>query len=86
MGLFPALVNSVYDWNVTSTNDHYANQCLQNNVVETTMGKMLGGSSSLDHSFAVRANKFDLDRSMDDFWQDVSSDKGKYMVSFSNAM
>ncbi|XP_037301269.1 oxygen-dependent choline dehydrogenase-like [Manduca sexta] len=62
MGLFPALVNSAYDWNATSTNDHYANQCLQNNVVETTMGKMLGGSSGLDHVLVVRANKFDLDR------------------------
>ncbi|XP_030035814.1 L-sorbose 1-dehydrogenase [Manduca sexta] len=62
VGLFPVLVNSAYDWNATSTNDNYANQCLQNNVVETTMGKMLGGSSGLDHVIAVRANKFDMER------------------------
>ncbi|CAH1642398.1 unnamed protein product [Spodoptera littoralis] len=46
---FTLLARSVYDYNITSTDDGKTAQNLQGKVVTLNQGKMLGGSSSLHH-------------------------------------
>lgn len=48
-GWFTLLPGSPYDYNLTSTNNNYTAQNLQNKVVSMVQGKMLGGSSGLHH-------------------------------------
>ncbi|KAF9404596.1 hypothetical protein HW555_014259 [Spodoptera exigua] len=58
--LFPLLASSPYDFNYTAVDDHYAAQNLQGQHVGLTQGKMLGGSSSLNHLIYVQPHAEDL--------------------------
>ncbi|XP_063835376.1 ecdysone oxidase-like [Ostrinia nubilalis] len=69
-GLLTTLQNSVVDYNFTSENDGYSAQNLKNGVVGLSTGKMLGGTSSLNHMLHVRGNPHDYAR-----WVTASKDE-----------
>ncbi|CAH1642396.1 unnamed protein product [Spodoptera littoralis] len=58
--LFPLLASSSYDFNYTAVDDDYAAQNLQGQHVGLTQGKMLGGSSALNHLIYVQPHADDL--------------------------
>ncbi|XP_035451172.2 ecdysone oxidase-like isoform X2 [Spodoptera frugiperda] len=58
--LFPVLASSSYDFNYTAVDDGYAAQNLQGQQVGLTQGKMLGGSSALNHLIYVQPHADDL--------------------------
>ncbi|KAJ8706176.1 hypothetical protein PYW07_010953 [Mythimna separata] len=60
-GLFSILPNSKYDYNYTSVPDNYSAQNLQEGRFPLTQGKMLGGSSSLNHLIHVHGHPHDYD-------------------------
>ncbi|XP_052747847.1 ecdysone oxidase-like [Galleria mellonella] len=59
--LFLFLPSSRYDWNYTSENDGYTAQTHKNKNLELTSGKMLGGSTSLNHEIYCRGFPHDFD-------------------------
>ncbi|KOB75991.1 putative ecdysone oxidase [Operophtera brumata] len=68
-GLFPFLKKTKVDWNFTSEDDGYTERFHKNKVFELTMGKMLGGSSSLNFMAYTRGNYHDYDN-----WAAVTED------------
>ncbi|CAB3242553.1 unnamed protein product [Arctia plantaginis] len=60
-GVFTVLPSSVFDYNLTTVNDQRIAQNLQGGVIELTAGKMLGGSSALDHMIHVHGDPPDYD-------------------------
>ncbi|XP_047037617.1 ecdysone oxidase-like [Helicoverpa zea] len=61
-GLFPIIPSTPYDYNFTSVNDNYTAQNLQGHHVGLTQGKMLGGSSSLNHLIYVQGHPHDFNQ------------------------
>ncbi|KOB60262.1 putative ecdysone oxidase [Operophtera brumata] len=57
------------DWNFTSTYDSYAANSQPGNVTKLTSGKMLGGSSCLNHFIHIHGAPHDFNR-----WADVVND------------
>ncbi|XP_028164885.1 glucose dehydrogenase [FAD, quinone]-like [Ostrinia furnacalis] len=76
-GLLTTLQNSVVDYNFTSENDGYSAQNLKNEVVGLSTGKMLGGTSSLNHMLHVRGNPHDYAR-----WVTASKDEALELLEF----
>lgn len=60
-GVFTVLPSSEFDYNFTTVNDQRTAQNLQGGVIELTAGKMLGGSSALDHTIHVHGDPHDYD-------------------------
>ncbi|KAM3968885.1 ecdysone oxidase-like [Aphomia sociella] len=58
---FEFLPYSRYDWNYTSEDDGYIAQTHKNKNMQLTSGKMLGGSSSLNHEVYSRGFPRDFD-------------------------
>lgn len=59
----------MYDWNYESVNDHYSDQCHQNQIFDIILGKMLGGTNSLDYMIYTRGDKSDFDN-----WARIAND------------
>ncbi|CAH0591703.1 unnamed protein product [Chrysodeixis includens] len=55
------LKNSSYDWNYIAEPDLHSNQCHRKSSPEVILGKMLGGSSSLDYMVYSRGHPTDYD-------------------------
>ncbi|XP_059055332.1 ecdysone oxidase-like [Achroia grisella] len=68
--LFQFLPFSKYDWNYTSEDNGYFAQTHVNKNLELTSGKMLGGSSSLNHEVYCRGYPNDFD-----VWADIAKDQ-----------
>ncbi|XP_026759445.2 ecdysone oxidase-like [Galleria mellonella] len=68
-GLLPYLKHTRDDWNYTSVYDEYSQQCHTPPVDEITRGKMLGGCSSNNNMYYVRANPYDYDN-----WANIIND------------
>lgn len=58
---FPYLPRSKVDYNMTGVNDNYSNQNIQGKVPNLTAGKMLGGSSQIQHNIRVYGAPSDYD-------------------------
>lgn len=68
-GTFPVIPLTAFDYNYTTVNDNRTSQYLKDNVVELTAGKMLGGSSALDHMIYVQGDPHDYDN-----WAEILGD------------
>ncbi|XP_075973442.1 ecdysone oxidase-like [Anticarsia gemmatalis] len=60
---------SRHDWNYTSVDDHKSEQCHQNPFFEMSLGRMLGGSSSLNYFGYARGYPKDYNH-----WAEVTKD------------
>lgn len=58
-----------YDYDIPAVNDHYSCQNLQGRTARLTIGKMLGGSSGIQHLVYVRGDRPSYDR-----WADAAND------------
>lgn len=71
-GIFTVTPEASYDYNFPTENDNYSAQYLQDKIVKVTGGKMIGGSSNMQHMIMVRGNQRDYQRwataSGDDSW------------------
>ena len=59
-----------YDYDTSSVNDSYTAQNLQNSVVSLTQGKMLGGSSNINHMIHVQGDPHDYNN-----WASILDDE-----------
>ncbi|KAG6464930.1 hypothetical protein O3G_MSEX014820, partial [Manduca sexta] len=71
-GLFVAQPQTSRDWNYTSTYDNYAARAT-NNRTTLTSGKMLGGSSSLNHFIIQRGVAEDYN-----YWAEITNESWNY--------
>ncbi|KAJ8721068.1 hypothetical protein PYW08_006533 [Mythimna loreyi] len=60
---------SRFDWNYTTENDEFTKKCHQKPYFEMTLGKMLGGTSSLNYMLYSRGHPTDYDN-----WADITKD------------
>ncbi|XP_022826995.1 uncharacterized protein LOC111356752 [Spodoptera litura] len=60
--LFTPIPKTSVDYDTSSVNDGYANQNLQDQIISLTQGKMLGGSSSLNHMIHVQGDPHDYNQ------------------------
>ncbi|XP_052755743.1 ecdysone oxidase-like [Galleria mellonella] len=62
-------IHAQEDWNYTSVYDGYSQECHTPPVADITRGKMLGGCSSSNNMYYVRANPHDYDN-----WATITND------------
>lgn len=63
------LKRSRYDWNYTTENDDFTKRCHQKPYFEPSLGKMLGGTSSLNYMVYSRGHPTDYEN-----WADITKD------------
>lgn len=58
--MFTPMPKTAFDYDTSSVNDYYTAQNLQDSVVSLTQGKMLGGSSNINHMIHVQGDPHDF--------------------------
>ncbi|KAJ8719818.1 hypothetical protein PYW08_011993 [Mythimna loreyi] len=66
---FAVLPNSIYDSNITSMNDNYTAQNLQNSHIQLQQGRMLGGSTASNHMIYIQGAANDYKQ-----WAEILND------------
>ncbi|KAJ8720398.1 hypothetical protein PYW07_012441 [Mythimna separata] len=67
--MFTVTPKTEYDFDTSSVNDKYTAQNLQEQIVSLTQGKMLGGSSNIDHMIHVQGDPHDYNN-----WAEILGD------------